>query len=179
MPRTIQDIYGKDIKPGQVPFWSPDLNGYDFATPDNGNTYCSNNPTSKGATSDLKGEAAANSDLAGVTLCPLAFASTDSLDNLPTSSDGLVDVDGLPLARGTSLAKVMPKSATLLHEAVHVIEGPRFLSTDEIYALSDCTKAKWAGQQKRKNPENYVFFAVAMWYRKFGYDFSSGKAVVI
>ncbi|ESZ89826.1 hypothetical protein SBOR_9790 [Sclerotinia borealis F-4128] len=53
-PQTVGEVYDEFIKPGQVPFWSEDLKGYDFS-PAKNDDFCSKNPDTKGYTEDLNG----------------------------------------------------------------------------------------------------------------------------
>jgi hypothetical protein len=133
-PKTIGDAFGSALKSNLMPFWSEDLKSYEFTTARNGDKYCSSNPTSKGATSEM-GYSQPIAPLFAVTLCPFAFTDTDSLDTLPPplvkGDPPPVDIDGKPFAARTSLEKVLPKCATLLHEIIHVIKGGDFLGANE------------------------------------------------
>ncbi|TGO62800.1 hypothetical protein BCON_0017g00410 [Botryotinia convoluta] len=185
-PQTIKDVYNEDILINQVPFWSEDLTSYEFSVEED---FCSDDPTAKAATSGLQifRPAATSGDRElnyGVSLCPFAFDDKDALDTLPPVPAGgnavvLVGADGKQFGKGTSLTTTLPKSATLFHEAMHVLYGVKFLSDKEKYSLTECINTKWSAPMKRTNPENYVFFALAMWYRQHGFDFSTGKLLAI
>ncbi|KAF7949076.1 hypothetical protein EAE96_008248 [Botrytis aclada] len=185
-PRTINDVYHEYIDPNDVPFWSEDPKGYEFTA---AGEFCSENPTTKAATSGLKAVSPGGDDdldnLFGVTLCPLSFDATDALDTLPPvpvddNAAALVGVDGKEFKVGTSLSDALPKSATLFHETLHFLYADRFLAgREEKYSMMECIRTKWKPSEKRINPENYVFFAAAMWYRQHGYDFSSGNIKIL
>lgn len=136
-PQTIQDVYNEDILLNQVPYWSEDLTSYEFSVEED---FCAENPTSLAATSGLQIFRPATPDERelnyGVSICPSAFNNADAIDTLPPVPAGgnavvLVGADGKPFAKGTSLSTTIPKSATLLHEAMHVLFGINFLSDKE------------------------------------------------
>ncbi|KAL7943681.1 hypothetical protein V8C42DRAFT_358930 [Trichoderma barbatum] len=109
---------------------------------------------------DSNGQAMRRRSIESVVFCPETF------------TNGKPDTFGAAnasIAEETNLADVVPKSATLMHEAFHVVfgAGPTgFLEGDEIYDLIDyIDKAKRNAVQKaRQNPENYVFFVAHMFH---------------
>ncbi|ROV99111.1 hypothetical protein VMCG_06598 [Cytospora schulzeri] len=176
-PVTVKQAFGKDLRSGLVPFWCSDINAYDFASSKNGEQYCTNNKETKGATSSLNVPYKENLHIAVVTLCPYAFTSMDAIASLPFPSsvakEDLKDHNGNNLKTGTSLEVVLPKSATLLHEAFHVLNEGVFATTKEVYSVAECLNLK--SLDARKNPESYVLFMLAMWYmEKYGWDFIPG-----
>lgn len=48
-----------------------------------------------------------------------------------------------------------------------------------IDSVFQCISARFTQARALGNPESYVLFSLAMWYRAQGWDFSSGKAVRI
>lgn len=131
-PVTVQQTFGKKIEAKQLPFWSSYLNAYEFASSADGEQYCANNADAKGATADLHLPTKPSSPIVAVTLCPYAFTAPDAIELLPNADADLLDLDGVAFREGTYLHKVLPKSATLLHEAFHVVRGNRFLFSGEI-----------------------------------------------
>lgn len=108
------------------PWWAGDhtsLNGYYFD--DHGGNYC-NEKGSLGVTAaiNLLGDGLDNNaDTAGIVICPFAFNKADS-PNSYAEANKMLEV-------GKNLAKVVPKSATLVHEIFHAVRGDEFLSGAE------------------------------------------------
>lgn len=206
-PQSISKLYGEVIKAGQLPFWSELMKCYEFEAPENAGQYCANNPESKGATSDGRYTTGLNAydskdrpALAIVSLCPHAFSDPKDLAKLPENEQDMKDYEGKAVEKGTPLSSVLPQSSTLLHEAFHVTQGGLMKSEDEkckssqiiqlssdgnadqcwlhIDAVAECLAYKQA--DALENPENYVLFALAMWYREKGnWNFSKGSAMKI
>jgi len=98
------------------------------------------------------------SQIAGVIVCPYAFED-------PKRPDSYREANQL-LAQGTNLARAVPKSATLVHELLHVFMGDSFAAgLAEQYDIGKCLNQGRA--RSLINPENYVFF-IAHMYHLFG-----------
>ncbi|KAK4038077.1 hypothetical protein C8A01DRAFT_48254 [Parachaetomium inaequale] len=170
--QKYKDKLAEDKK--NKPWWSgdlTDLNGYFFA--ENGSNYCYPTPGEYdlGITAAIQhleqganGQAETRGEIASVIICPYSFDESPQPDSYRDAND--------LIARRTNLAKAVPKSATLLHEAFHAILRTAFLSgMDEKYDIADCLRL--AGRNPsaaRKNPENYVFFIAHMYHMRGGED---------
>lgn len=91
---------------GRVPYWSPDLASFLFDSNYDGRTYCAPGNGGLGVTQEITKPAT-------MTFCPLAFEY-----DLNTEVLG----ENKPLAR-MSITKVIPRSATLYHELIHLAVG--------------------------------------------------------
>ncbi|KAI0490350.1 hypothetical protein F4859DRAFT_520171 [Xylaria cf. heliscus] len=165
-------VYAKDLRGGRVPWWSgdrTDVNGYYFTLPNSGGNFCSGENFGLTATLralEQKGDGAkpviSSTVVNNVILCPSAF------DN-PTQKNSYTEAVAT-IREGTSLEDVVPKSTNLLHEAFHLVlgAGPTgFLEgPSEFYKLAECLDAATIDPTKvaRRNPENYVFFIMTMYY---------------
>ncbi|KAM0169490.1 hypothetical protein ACHAPF_009944 [Botrytis cinerea] len=95
----------------------------------------------------------------------------------------LAGIGGEDSGVGTTLTDTLREIFTLFHEALHFSYADRFLAGREERfkppLLSSSTLVanhrSFSAKMKRKNLENYVFFAAAIWYGQHGLDFSSGK----
>lgn len=104
-------------------WWSGDLteiNGYYFSN--TGGFYCDMGRT-LGLTAvigeleaDITGNPTVRKRVESVVICPYCFAA-----NNPSPNSFRIGSNGI--ASGTNLPDVLPKSATLLHEAFHVVFG--------------------------------------------------------
>ncbi|KAI1807190.1 hypothetical protein F4811DRAFT_567043 [Daldinia bambusicola] len=177
-PVTIEKVpgYKKALKadPGIKPWWSGGIKepkGYYFST--TGKNYCNKNTKNLALTAAIKvftgtppGLTRMRRTVDMIVLCGESFTNTIS-----PNSYNLGNAKTTP---GTSLADVLPKSATLLHEAFHLIFGVYdgknsnmgFLEgDDEKYDLAACIQlAREHPIKARMNPENYVFFVTQMYY---------------
>ncbi|KAI0181024.1 hypothetical protein GGR52DRAFT_577682 [Hypoxylon sp. FL1284] len=172
---TIADVpgYTKALSDdaGSSPWWAGDpINGYYFSS--TGGDYCSDK--NLGLTSSieqLKGEngrVTTHKHLDSVYLCGYSFTDPERPESY-RAGDGQIQ-------QNTRLAHVVPRSATLLHEAFHLLFGaddgkdpqnPKgFLQGDEIYDFGECVDAAKKNNDKvaMRNPENYVFFVASMYY---------------
>ncbi|KAJ5197157.1 hypothetical protein N7449_007636 [Penicillium cf. viridicatum] len=153
---------------GLVPYWSPDLTSFLFDSDYDGQTYCAPGNGGLGATQQT-------TQPNTMTFCPLAFEydlNTEVLgENKPSSR--------------MSITKVIPRSATLYHELIHLIVGTD-KTQDYTYEWSkmqtalkkpngtpskkeeEKTGKYWDGMKyqdiMRQNPETFVFFSVGYWY---------------
>ncbi|KAI1358578.1 hypothetical protein F5Y08DRAFT_350636 [Xylaria arbuscula] len=150
-----------DVLGGNIPWWSgqyTDVNGYYFTSPKSGGKYCASEAL--GLTATLMeltndGVTIPGQQVQTIVICPYAFNTP-----LPRSySDAVAMIDV-----GSSLATVVPRSATLLHEAFHVVFGTGMLQgAAETYGLAECLEVGRANvKSARLNPENYVYFVAAM-----------------
>ncbi|KAK8904570.1 hypothetical protein QC760_006929 [Botrytis cinerea] len=105
----------------------------------------------------------------------------------------LAGIGGKDSGVGTTLTDTLREIFTLFHEALHFSYADRFLAGREErfkppftfflyfsgkspHSLKGCANTQsFSAKMKRKNLENYVFFAAAIWYGQHGLDFSSGK----
>ncbi|TRX94653.1 hypothetical protein FHL15_004425 [Xylaria flabelliformis] len=153
-------------------WWSgflTDTNGYYFSP--TGGEYCDG--TNLGLTATIQqlvpgpnGGAQNGHTLSSIVLCPYSFTESPQPNTYK-------DANAL-LTQRTDLAKAVPKSSTLLHEAFHLLFGAGttgFLEdADEVYDIAACvTLARAQGERARRNPENYVFF-IAHMYHMLGTD---------
>ena len=182
--QTYRDHLNKDSS--AMPWWAGDLtplNGYYFT--DSGGDFCAG--TNLGLTATLEtltraadGKAERGQRIWSVVLCPYAF------DQSP-QPNSYKDANNL-LAEGTNLAAAVPKSATLLHELFHLLNGGHFLTgADEKCKslavhflccrklkmiltavpaddLAECIKLSNSPEAAQANPENYVFFIAHMYH---------------
>lgn len=131
----IADIesYKDDLQGGNVPWWSGEhttINGYYFTKTDSGGRYC-NKATNYGLTTVVKAlrpgpnnaQPTDKVEYNSVIICPSAFTRTD----VPVSYDAA----STAITARTSLQRWVPKSATLLHEAFHVLYGAGWLQGDD------------------------------------------------
>ncbi|KAI1474618.1 hypothetical protein F4774DRAFT_429661 [Daldinia eschscholtzii] len=176
---TIADVtaYANALKadPNNKAWWSGDhtpVKGYYFST--TGGKYCGPATKNLGLTAaiqeleaDPSGQPTLRKPVEIVVLCEESFTNTKQPDSYR--------IGDAKIKAGTNLADVVPKSATLLHEAFHVLFGVDdgnnptnpigFLQGDEIYDLAACIQlAKDDPEKARRNPENYVFFLTHMYY---------------
>lgn len=117
--------------PENKPWWAGDLtsiNGYFFS--EHGASYCTGNKL--GCTMDIQpleqgdnGQVQGGKVLTTVILCPESFNS-ESRPNTYREANNQINVN-------KSLAAVVPKSATLLHEVFHLVHGGKLSATDEEY----------------------------------------------
>lgn len=91
---------------GLVPYWSPDLGSYLFDADYNGRTYCAPGNGGLGATQQKSAPAT-------MTFCPLAFEYALNTEVLGEKK---------PSVR-MSITKIIPRSATLFHELIHLTVG--------------------------------------------------------
>ncbi|KAI1470384.1 uncharacterized protein F4812DRAFT_456392 [Daldinia caldariorum] len=177
-PVTIEKVpgYRKALKDDRAikPWWSGGIKepkGYYFST--TGKDYCKKNTKNLALTAAIKvftgtpsGRTTLRRTIDMIVLCGESFANTLSPDSYKLGN--------AKIKAGTSLADVVPKSMTLLHEAFHLIFGVYdgrntnigFLEgADEIYDLAACIRlARTSRPKARMNPENYVFFVTQMYY---------------
>lgn len=125
-PVTIQQVpeyaaaLGRD--PNNEPWWSGDLtpiNGYYFS--DIGGNYCDD--TNLGLTAiinELRPNAATRQPITSVIICDYAFNDP----NRPVS----YQAGDAQIVAGTNLATVVPRSATLFHEAFRTSRHPQCFS---------------------------------------------------
>jgi hypothetical protein len=123
---TIANVYAEALASGKA-WWSGDytpVNGYYFSSV--GGEYCENH-VGLAFTADIKINVNGNPDkITSVVLC----GSSLTADKPASYKAG----DAM-IVEGKNLADVVPRSATLFHEAFHVVFGGEFLDKDE-----DC---KW------------------------------------
>ncbi|KAJ3564418.1 hypothetical protein NPX13_g7848 [Xylaria arbuscula] len=142
--------YDGKISGGVIPWWAGeyiDVNGYYFTLKKSGGAYCTGGNLGLTATLQLltiAGEPKSEGMIQTVVICPVAFNSQ--------APDSYADAVAMT-SEGTSLDAVMLKSATLLHEAFHVV-------FDGLAECADAAKVNVA--TARKNLENYVYFVAAM-----------------
>ncbi|KFY91794.1 hypothetical protein V500_04460 [Pseudogymnoascus sp. VKM F-4518 (FW-2643)] len=138
-------------------WWSGDLtavNGYYFSP--TGGDYCDGGGLGLTAEITELNQPTRPNGIESVIICGSSFTNGQP--------DSYRDGDAL-IVTGTNLAKVVPKSATLLHEALHVLNGAGdtgFLQGDEIYDIAKCIDAPKATAMR--NPENYVFLVTHLYY---------------
>ncbi|OBT97835.1 hypothetical protein VE01_04980 [Pseudogymnoascus verrucosus] len=169
--QDIIDANGNIVTIGDVPgyaealaenktseaWWSGDLtpvNGYYFSP--TGGDYCDG--AGLGLTAEITelNQPTRPTGIESIILCGSSF--TNGKPNNYRDGDALIQA-------GTNLADVVPKSATLLHEALHVLNGAGptgFLQGDEIYDIAACINA--AKATKKRNPENYIFLVTHLYY---------------
>ncbi|KAI0837650.1 hypothetical protein F5Y06DRAFT_270974 [Hypoxylon sp. FL0890] len=178
-PVSIVDVpnYAKALgdDPDNEAWWSGDLtlvNGYYFTA--TGGEYCDSDNLGLTAKideleADVTGQPTKRKPIEFVILCDHSFTNTERPDSYKVGNAAIV--------AGTNLATVVPKSATFLHEAFHLIFGVEaesddpnnpggFLEGDEIYDLGQCIDTARTNPvvKARRNPENYVFFITHMYY---------------
>lgn len=124
-PVPISDVpaYQEQLAAGDVPWWSgdrTDVNGYYIIGSDSGGNYCSGD--NFGQTAVLQALEVVNgsptplqNQKTTVVLCPRAFTTSDH----PETYERSIEI----LRGGVSLQSVVPRSATFLHEALHVLHG--------------------------------------------------------
>lgn len=125
VPQTIGMLYGKVIKKNYIPSWSEYAKAYQFGPVEQGRAYCSASDQ-KGGTGEVgytKDGSVDRHDKWVVTICPHAFTSSEELDTLPSDAASMRTNQGNAIATGDTLNTVMPKSATLMHEAFHFVIG--------------------------------------------------------
>lgn len=91
---------------GAVPYWSPDLTSFLFDSNYDGQTYCAPENGGLGATQQI-------TEPNTMTFCPLAFEYALNTEVLGEKK---------PSSR-MSITKVIPRSATLYHELIHLAVG--------------------------------------------------------
>ncbi|KAI2471680.1 hypothetical protein F4781DRAFT_90224 [Annulohypoxylon bovei var. microspora] len=176
-PVTIVDVPGYaealDADADNDAWWSGDLtpvNGYYFST--TGGEYCDTNNLGLTAAiqeleADITGQPTVRKQIESIIICDHSF--TNDRPDSYSAGDALI-------VAGTNLATVVPKSATLLHEAFHLLFGvddgsnpdnpTGFLEGDEIYDLAKCIEIARTNPvvKAQRNPESYVFFIAHMYY---------------
>lgn len=121
---VYQEELAKD--PDNRVFWSGELtkqNGYYFT--ESGANMCDDSDH-LGGTADLQilepganGQAQRGDTKINVILCPSSFDNTEKAASYREANNGLTD--------GVDLAEAVPRSATLLHEIFHALNGGIFL----------------------------------------------------
>ncbi|KAK4164603.1 hypothetical protein QBC43DRAFT_288507 [Cladorrhinum sp. PSN259] len=175
--QAYKDAIEKEKK--AIPWWAGagGVNGYFFT--ETGGDFCGPEKN-LGLTAKIeklkaaksKGTAVLDKVVEMIIICPAAFDKSPQ-QNSYREANGLV-------SKGLGLEKVVPKSATLLHELFHGIFGDKMAAgKDEDYDISDCIKlAKKNPTKAQKNIENYVFF-IAHMYHLFGEDEGDNEPVSI
>ena len=158
---------------GSTPWWSgthSPVNGYYFSP--TGGAYCTTSTNANdpndfplGLTAEIKelevdssGNPTQRTPIESIIICGVAFTNTDH----PAS----YKVGDAAISAGTNLQKVVPKSATLLHEAFHLLfgvdtgEDPNnpggFLEGDELCRWPE--RYPWIAAYARHRVLNLTFF---------------------
>lgn len=121
------DTYASQLGANDVPWWSgaftnPPAYGYAFApTDNNGGNYCLDKDHA-GLTAKIVGHSSTNPNVpvlnGAMIICPSAFDSSQPA-NLAAGVAKILS--GAPAS--TTIQQALPRSFTLLHEAMHVIFG--------------------------------------------------------
>jgi hypothetical protein len=134
-PITINqvDAYATYLRDGAVPWWAGEhtnMCGFYFTAPDSGGKYCAKKGQ-WGETSALTfllpnpdfTQPQVKDEVNNVVICPASFERKDIPESYRDGSDLIKSKEGLK--------KWVPRSATLLHEAFHVVHGSNFLAGEE------------------------------------------------
>jgi hypothetical protein len=131
VPITNVPLYQQELAKDEdnKPWWAGELTslkGYFFS--EYGGNYCYDDDL--GVTADIQplvqganGQAETGNLVTTVIVCPYSFDESPR-PNSYREANNLIGV-------GRNLAEVVPKSATLLHEAFHAIHGGIFLGGDD------------------------------------------------
>jgi len=120
-PRTIRQVYSRNLRGTQVPYYSPLYGTYTIADSEGGSHYCEvNNHKSNLALADEAFEPTA------LVMCPLAFETV-----LPSPLVARTDSLGSQQpAEGNSLENFQTRSVTFFHEVIHVVRGTGATTVD-------------------------------------------------
>ncbi|CAD6441252.1 3441ec81-c2e3-4cf5-89b8-bd02fda31f63 [Sclerotinia trifoliorum] len=189
---AIQDVYkdmlfdeGDPPRPNElIPYWSRDLEEYTFQ-PVYGDDPLKSTFCGLDTSDDVDQNLAGTDDEtipASVTLCPLSFTAEQGKRTLKFTEPEI----------GNPVTKYIPRSATLLHESIHLVFG-KIDTPDASYDLDEVKLAiihrntiplttsfadpngnnekspknydeKSNIELVRMNPETFVWFCVSYWY---------------
>jgi hypothetical protein len=133
----ISIAYKTTLKKGNIPWWAgtyTTANGYYFTPKGYGGNYC-DTQINQGLTASLvlyiagaNGKPKKQTEYATMVLCPQSFDKPNTPASWTEGSNQITP--------GVSLQTALPKSATLLHEAFHLVHGVNFLQDGEFCKLS-------------------------------------------
>ncbi|KAL8643920.1 MAG: hypothetical protein Q9226_008039 [Calogaya cf. arnoldii] len=176
--KTVRDLYGRLLKvvkgKQQYAYWSDDYKTYELGDDTQLEFYCDDQ--------DFLAVTDTADDIRPVymIMCPSSFSLAPG-NNFPrTAALG----DTRP-RKGQILNELQTRSLTFFHEVIHVVRSSQATTRGgqkdlEYYGCPDIMEFAQEDQVgSRKNPDNYVFFALSYWYwqnRKYRDDNSADLA---
>ncbi|KAL8992113.1 MAG: hypothetical protein Q9169_007358 [Polycauliona sp. 2 TL-2023] len=179
-------------KKQQYAYWTDIYKAYEFADDEEGEFFC-DDEDQLGLTDEEAGI-----EPTAMTLCPSAFKIQPG--NPAVNKERTTALGSARPRENQILNELQPRSLTFFHEVIHVVKGVKattlvgqnafefcktlhYVSDDQAEHTADgcpdiMTCAKDNKNDARKNPDNYVFFALSYWYwrnRKYSKDDDSGN----